>query len=43
MLMKFNDGTKEGWTVNVGDTPNIMAEIIGDNEKKWQEQSEIQQ
>lgn len=33
--MKFNGSTEEGWTVNVGDTPNIMEEIIGDNEKKW--------
>lgn len=33
MLMQFNDGTKEGWTVYIKDSPNIVDEMVGDNEK----------
>jgi len=30
--MKFNDGIKEIWTVNLEGSPNIMEETVGDNE-----------
>lgn len=37
VLMKFNDGTEEGGIVYIGDIPNIMEEILVDNEeKRWQ-------
>lgn len=34
--MKFNDGTEGGGIVYIGDIPNIMEEILVDNEeKRW--------